>query len=72
MQKGNRDEELDVVAGDNGASGVDNGVGNAWSRKYENTGVRAPDQGQERRRSVGMIQEGGEVVIEAGEDTVIY
>lgn len=67
-----RDDELDTVMGDDTTIRADHDSVNPSNEKNENTNVSTPEQDDERRRSDTTVQDVGDVVIEAGEDTVIY
>lgn len=71
VQRESRDDDLNVDTGDDNAAGADHGSVNPSNRKHENTNVRVPDHDKERH-SDATVQDGGDIVIEAGEDAVIY
>ncbi|KAF8423679.1 pinin/SDK/memA/ protein conserved region-domain-containing protein [Tirmania nivea] len=66
-----RDDDQDVM-GDDATASADHVSVNPSIEEHENTNVTVPDHDNERRRSDATVQDGGDVVIEAGEDAVIY
>lgn len=71
-QRGNRDDDLDVVIGDDYITDADHGSVNPVRGKHESTNVEATGDNKERGHTDAAVQDGGDVVIEAGEDAVIY
>lgn len=72
IQRKRDDDDLDTVMVENDNSKAIQTPVNPSNGKQENTNVSAPVDDVERRGSDTTAQDVGDVVIEAGEDTVIY